>query len=103
LELPARSATAAVAISAAISAASTTAARTASASTTSVAALSARTSLIHGNRASAEIAAIQRRNRRAGLRAIGHLDKAEATQASAKLIANQIHFTNRSILSKSLS
>jgi len=37
------------------------------------------------------------------LRAITHLDKAEAAQSSTKLITNQIHFANRSILSKSLS
>jgi len=34
---------------------------------------------------------------------IGHFYKPEAAQTSTELIANQIHFTHRSILSKSLS
>ena len=102
MTLPARTATTAIAISAAIAAATTTA-RTASATAGLTAALCSRTSLVYGNRATAEIAAVQCRDGCARLCAVGHLDKTEAAKPSAELIADQIYFTNRSILSKSLS
>src|SRR5438270_777081 len=102
MTLPARTATTAIAISAAIASATTTA-RTASATAGLTTALCSRTSLVYGNRATAEIAAVQCCDGCARLCAVGHLDKTEAAKPSAELIADQIYFTNRSILSKSLS
>jgi hypothetical protein len=107
-ELPecliARSAPTTVAVSSiASSAAIPATTRAPSASTTGIAAFGPRPSLVYGNRASAEITAVERRNRCARLRTVCHLDKAETAQSSTKLITNQIHFANRSILSKSLS
>src|SRR5438105_9605465 len=109
--LPARAASATIAVAAAIAAAASatgtpTAAaptRAGSASAATLAALGPWTSFVHGDGAPAKIASIQRLDGGVGLGAVGHLDEAEAAQPSAKLIANQIHFADRSVFSKSLS
>ena len=108
LELPARTASATIAVSVAtIAAASAAATRTASAEGATAAAgvptLGARTRFVHSDRAPAHVASIERGDRGIRLRAIGHLYEAKSTQASAELIANQVHFADRSVFSKSLS
>jgi hypothetical protein len=107
--LPARAASAAITISAAVTAAAAAAGTTASTTArptpaaAAVATFGARASLVHGDGASTQIAAIQCFDSRIALSAVGHFNESESTQASTKLVTNQIHFSDSSILSKSLS
>ena len=112
--LPARTASAAIAIASAtaISAASATTTRTSAttaatgtstASTAAIAAFGARTSFVDGNGPPSEITAVQGFNGCTGLRAVAHLDEAKSAKPAAELIADKIHLTDSSILSKSLS
>ena len=103
LNLPARSATAAIAISAAIATTTTAATRTATTAATGITALGSWTSFVYRNRPSTQIGAVQCCDRSVCLCAVSHFHKAEAAQTTAKLIPDQIYFANRSILSKSLS
>ena len=108
--LPARAATTTIAIASAVSpstatagsAAATTAARTSTASAT-VSAFRAWPRLVHGDSASTQIASVQSFDGGSALRAVSHFYEPETAQASAELIANEVHLADRSILSKSLS
>jgi hypothetical protein len=106
--LPARTASAAIAVATAATAAistagtSATAARTTTAARSAVSALCAWTGFVHGNGASAQISSIERLDRSIRLSAIGHLYETKSPQPSAELIADEIHLTHCSILSKSL-
>ena len=107
--LPARAASAAIAVATATSAAvstagtsATAAARTTTAARSAVSTLCARTGFVHGNGASAQIGSIQRLDRGIRLSAVGHLYETKSPQPSAELIADEIHLTHCSILSKSL-
>jgi hypothetical protein len=108
--LPARAASAAIAISTTIPAApatapwpSTTTAWPSSAAGAAVAALGSRPSFIYCDRASTKVAAVQRLDRRIALTAVGHFDETKSPQTSAELTSNQIHFADCSVFAKSLS
>jgi hypothetical protein len=88
---------------AAVASASTAGATPAGATATTIAAaIRARASFVHGDRASAEIGPVQGLDGGIGLRVVRHLDETESAQTSTELIADEIYFAHGSVFSKCL-
>jgi hypothetical protein len=98
-DLPARTASTAIAITTTATAAiataptaswtsSTTSAPAGTATASSTAAFCFRASFVHRDGAATQIASVQRFDRGIALRAIGHLHKTESPQTPAELISN---------------